>query len=351
MAKLKIGVIGAGGIANGIHLPVLVTLPDAELCAVCDLIAERAEGAAKTFGIPRTYVSYHDMLKSEKLDAVFVLVPPDGLFRVASDCLLAGKHVFMEKPMGITLFQANTLRELAATQKRILHVGFNRRYIPLVREITRKFLELAPLTHVEGRFYKNSSPSFYNGCASSFVCDVIHVIDLVRHLAAGGSGKYSRAVQATTLESVNPQTKIAEAWYSSMRFENGVTSSVRANYRTGGRVHQFELHGSGASAFIDLGFGGAGCSGKILHSAGPGGHSLSAAGADKQETIEFDGLRLAGSDKYEIYYGYGEEDRLFIRTALDNPGGTDPSRTAEDYASMELVEQLLNARVRDGNVC
>jgi predicted dehydrogenase len=350
MAKLKIGVIGAGGIANGIHLPVLATLPEAELCAVCDLISERAEEAAKTFGIPRTYRSYHDMLHNEKLDAVFVLVPPDGLFRIAGDCLLAHTHVFMEKPMGITLFQANTLRELAETQKRILHVGFNRRYIPLVKEVTRTFLEFTPLTHVEGRFYKNSSPAFYNGCASAFVCDVIHVIDLVRHLAAGGPGKLSRAVQAATLESVNPETNIAEAWYSSMRFENGVTGAVRANYRTGGRVHQFELHGPGASAFIDLGFGGAGCSAKILHSIGPGKHSISAMGTGEQEIIEFDGLKIAGSDKYEIYYGYGEEDRLFIRTALDT-GGTDTVRTAEDYASMELVEQLLAARVRDGKVC
>jgi predicted dehydrogenase len=344
MAKLKIGVIGAGGIANGIHLPVLASIPEAELCAVCDLISERAEAAAKAFGIPRTYSSYHDLLSREKPDAVFVLVPPDGLFRIAADCLLAGKHVFMEKPMGITLFQANSLRELAAAQKRILHVGFNRRYIPLVKEITRKFLELAPLTHVEGLFYKNSTPSFYGGCASSFVCDVIHVIDLVRHLAAGGPGKLSPAVQAATLESINPETKIAEAWYSSMRFENGVTAAVRANYRTGGRVHQFEIHGPGASAYIDLGFGGAGCSGKILHSIGPGGHSLSAAGAGKQEIIEFDGLKLAGSDKYEIYYGYDAEDRVFIRAALDNPAGTDPARTAEDYATMELVEQLLDAR-------
>jgi len=47
------------------------------------------------------------MMRDMPLDAVFVLVQPDVLFRVASDSLLAGKHVFMEKPMGITLFQAN----------------------------------------------------------------------------------------------------------------------------------------------------------------------------------------------------------------------------------------------------
>jgi hypothetical protein len=147
------------------------------------------------------------------------------------------------------------------------------------------------------------------------------------------------------VEEINPETAIPEAWYSAFEFENGVSSVVRANYRTGGRVHQFELHGPGASAYIDLGFGGAGCSGKILHTIVQGGQSLSAAGAGEQEIIDFDGCALAGSDKYEVYYGYYDEDRLFIQTVLNNPAGADPARAAGDCASMELVERLLAARV------
>jgi predicted dehydrogenase len=344
MKKLPLGIIGAGGIAGGIHLPALAAIPEAELRAVCDLRSERAEEAAKRFGIGKTYVSYHDMLRDGELEGVFVLVPPDGLFRAAADALLAGKHVFMEKPMGISAFQARSLRDLAAREKRVLHTGFNRRFIPLVGEITRKFLELAPLTHVEGRFYKNSSPSFYGGCAGSFICDVIHVIDLVRHIAAGGPGKLSPAVRAATLERKNPETGLAEAWFSSMEFANGVSALVRADYRTGGRVHQFELHGPGASAYIDLGFGGAGCSGRILASGGKGTHSISAAGGEAPGLLEFDGPAIAGSAAYEVYYGYAAGDRCFIKAALDNPGG-DPSRTGEDAATMELAEQLLAARI------
>jgi predicted dehydrogenase len=346
VAGLRIGILGAGGIARGIHLPALAGIPDAELRALCDHVPGRAEEAAGPYRIPGLYLSYHEMLKREELDAVFVLVPPDGLFRAAADCLLAGKHVFMEKPMGITLFQAASLRDLAERQKRVLHVGFNRRFIPLVRELTREFLKRAPLTHVEGRFYKNSGASFYGGCAGSFVCDVIHVIDLVRRLAAGGAGKHSALKEAATLERIDPEAGIPDAWYSAMVFENGVSAGVRANYSAGGRVHQFELHGPGASAFIDLGFGGAGASGRILYNPGPGSHSISAAGADRQEILDFDGIKLAGSEKYEVYYGYREEDELFIRTVLANPGGTDSARTAEDYSSMELADQLLRARVK-----
>jgi predicted dehydrogenase len=348
--KLKLGVIGAGGIAGGIHLPVLAAEPDVELRAVCDLAAGKAEEAAKKFGIGRTYLSYHEMLEKEELDAVFVLVEPDALFRAASNCLLAGKHVFMEKPMGITAFQAKSLVETATAQRRVLHVGYNRRYIPLVREMTRRFREITSLKHIDGRFYKNSSPSFYGGCASSFICDVIHVIDLVRHIAAGGGGDVALK-RASTLERKNQQTGIAEAWYVSLEFDNGVTASIRANYRAGGRVHEFELHGEGASAFIDLGWGGPGCSGKILQNLGAGSHSLSAAGADQREITAFDGLAIAASDRYEIYYGYREEDRLFIQTVLENPNGNDGARLAEDYASMELAERLLAARIPEASLC
>lgn len=351
MKKISIGIIGAGRIATGIHLPVLSALPEADVRAVCDLNNERAEGAARTFGITHTYQSYFNMLREETVDAVFVLVQPDALFRIASDCLLAGKHVFMEKPMGITLYQAKSLQRLAETQKRILHVGFNRRYIPLIVEVTRKMREMTNIKHIEGRFFKNSSPSFYGGCAGAFVCDVIHVVDLVRHLAAGSTVGSSKIIRATTMESINRETGIAEAWYSSMEFDNGATGCVRANYCTGGRVHEFELHGPGASAYINLGFGDAGCSARILHDAGQGGFSLSASELSKPEVLEFDGIALASSDRYEIYYGYHAEDQLFLHTAIENPQGTDITRAAEDYASMEAVERLLETRISRGTLC
>jgi predicted dehydrogenase len=254
----------------------------------------------------------------------------------------------MEKPMGITVFQARILRGLAAEQKRLLHVGFNRHTIPLVKTMLKDFLKISKVTHVEGRFYKNANPSFYGGCASSFICDVIHVTDLVRHIAAGGPGKIQGITKAFTLERINPGSKIPEAWNCSMEFENGVTGLVRADYRTGGRVHQFEIHGPGASAFIDLGFGDAGCSGRILKGVS-GRQSLASGGAADHVIIEYNGIKIAGSDKYEDYYGYRDEDQAFIRAMLKTPVKPDLARSAEDLSSMELSEKLLEVRVKQVN--
>ena len=77
MAKLKIGFIGCGGIANQKHLPGMAQQTEfVDLAAFCDLIPERAEKAAKEYGTPdaKVYTDYNEMLASEKLDAVSVCV-------------------------------------------------------------------------------------------------------------------------------------------------------------------------------------------------------------------------------------------------------------------------------------
>ena len=340
MKKCRIGVIGAGGIANGIHLPVLSEFANTEIVAVCDRFPERAEAAAKRFGIPKPYASYGEMLKTEALDAAFVLTEPDSMFRIAVDCLNAGKHVFMEKPMGISEFQANSLRTIAKKNKKLLHVGFNRRYIPLVVEVVRQLEKLTKINQVSGFFYKHSTAVFHEGCATYFICDVIHVIDLVRHLAAGAGGEVKKI---TTLETISPFTGLPEAWHSMMRFENGVDALIDANYNSGGRVHRFELHGVGASAYINLGFGDSECNAKILCSGAS--YSIVADGVAPKTVQEFDAVEIAGSSRYEHYYGYRDEDADFVGKVLENPEGTDTARADEDYSTMKLAEAILRARI------
>jgi len=337
MEKLKIGVIGAGGIANSIHLPVLSRFENVIITAVADLRPERAKNTAEKFGIPSAFTSHCDLLENCDVDAVFILTEPDMLFRAAYDSLCSGRHVFMEKPMGITLYQADTLKRAAQENKRILHVGYNRRYIPLITKAVELVSEIGKITQVEGRFYKNSSPAFYSGCASAFTCDVVHVTDLVRHIAGG------KPIKAVTLETSSSADGLADSWHSIIRFDSGVTGVIRSHYATGGRVHEFEIHTKGASAFINLGFGVQGCSARILYSGG-GKQSLSAKGLDGTSVIDLDGIEIAGSGRYEDYYGYRDEDRIFVEKLLS--GATvDPERLNEDFATAELVETLLNAKI------
>lgn len=93
---------------------------------------------------------------------------------------------------------------------------------------------------------------------------------------------------------------------------------------------------------MDLGFGDAGCSGRILRCGGQT-HSLSAAGNAQPQVEYFDGLEIAGSQEYSHYYGYYAEDQAFLRRVQQAPLHGDPQRTAEDFATMELVQRLQDA--------
>ncbi len=88
--KMRIGVIGAGGIAESVHLPSLAEMPDVQVVAICDLVRERAEKLAARYHVERVYVSYREMLAAGALDAAYDLVEPANLFHVAWNCLDAG---------------------------------------------------------------------------------------------------------------------------------------------------------------------------------------------------------------------------------------------------------------------
>ena len=103
--KLRIGIIGCGGIANGKHMPNLKKLDDKlELVAFCDIVLERAEAAAKKFGTEdaKVYEDYKELLKDETIDVVHVCTPNRSHSFITIDALEAGKHVMCEKPMAKT---------------------------------------------------------------------------------------------------------------------------------------------------------------------------------------------------------------------------------------------------------
>lgn len=336
MERKKVAVIGAGGIANSVHLPSLSEIPDCEIAAVCDLREEKAAAAAQKYGIPHTYTLMSEMFAKEKLDGVFCLVEPDRMFRVVTECLDAGLPVFMEKPAGINSYQAESIARKSKKTGLPVAVGMNRRFIPLVRYVAERMKELTPITQVDGVFIKNSDVADCWNYASSFVCDIVHAVDLVRHLAG------SEPCKAATIISAH-NSPVDNAWSSVMQFENGVTGTLKANYQTGGRVHTFEIHGPGASAFINLGFGDAACDAKILHFGGKSIYSISAAGVGQQQIDVIDGREIAGGDAYHQYYGYKQEDLSFIQ-ALKS--GNAPACAIDDAAkSMRMVEFLLENRI------
>jgi virulence factor len=333
---LNVGVIGAGGIARNVHLPSLSDMEDINRVAICDRNEDKAVAMAEKHGFSKAYTLDHVMLEKEDLDAVFVLVEPSNHFHVVWRCLDAGLPVMMEKPPGINLYQAESLAHKAEEAGQILQVGFNRRHIPLVRKVVELVRERAPITQVEGVFFKFGKAAFDKGGLSAFPSDTIHSIDLMRSIAGG------EPVAAATVIAQHDDW-VENSWNGVCRFDNGATGIIKANYQTGGRVHKFEIHGPGISAYIDLGFGGASCSARILDHAGPMRYSLAASGAGSDGVIELDGKEIAGSDQFYNYYGFYHEDVHFLDCVRE--GRQPEPNIQEAVKSMRLMEMFLANRI------
>ncbi|HUC93727.1 MAG TPA: Gfo/Idh/MocA family oxidoreductase [Paenibacillus sp.] len=135
MAKVRIGIIGCGGIATGKHMPSLAKVEEAEMVAFCDIVLERAEEAKTKFGAADAVVheDYRELLKDGTIDVVHVCTPNDSHADITIAALEAGKHVMCEKPMAKTAADARRMLEAAERTGRKLAVGYQNRYRPDAR--------------------------------------------------------------------------------------------------------------------------------------------------------------------------------------------------------------------------
>ena len=127
--KVRIGIIGCGGIAGSKHMPSLKKLPNVEMVAFCDIILERAENAKAKFGTAeaKVYEDYKELLKDETIDVVHVCTPNRSHSFITVDALEAGKHVMCEKPMAINAEEAKKMLDAAERTGKLLTIGYQNR--------------------------------------------------------------------------------------------------------------------------------------------------------------------------------------------------------------------------------
>lgn len=130
MKKLKIGIVGCGGIANNKHLPAIKKNGNFEVVAFCDVIKEKAIETKEKFGTQdaRVYTDYLELVKEEELDAVYVLTPNKSHAMISVAAMKAGKHVMCEKPMAKTYEDAKWMLDTAKETGKILTIAYQNRY-------------------------------------------------------------------------------------------------------------------------------------------------------------------------------------------------------------------------------
>jgi predicted dehydrogenase len=131
-AKLRIAIVGCGGIANGKHMKSLAQLDMVEMVAFCDILVDKAHKAAAEYGKGdvRVYQDYREMLYDGSIDVVHVCTPNDSHAEITIAALEANKHVMCEKPMAKTAADARRMVEAAIRTGKKLTIGYQNRFRP-----------------------------------------------------------------------------------------------------------------------------------------------------------------------------------------------------------------------------
>ena len=138
--KLKVAIIGCGGIAKGCHLPGYARMDNVELVAACDIIIERAQEVAEKYGIPQVFQDYNDVFEIPGLDAVDICTPNYLHSIIAVAALNKGLNVFCEKPDAVNTVEAEKMKAAAEKSGKVLMVMRNNRYMQ-VSSFAKKMVE------------------------------------------------------------------------------------------------------------------------------------------------------------------------------------------------------------------
>jgi predicted dehydrogenase len=128
--SLEVGVVGVGFGAM-VHIPTFQS-EGLEVIAVCARRQERAEAAARRFGIPHAFSDLGSMLKLDGLDAVSIVTPTNLHYEMSLAALEAGKHVLCEKPLATDAAQAHAMWQRARTSGLTAMVAYEFRFAPAV---------------------------------------------------------------------------------------------------------------------------------------------------------------------------------------------------------------------------
>lgn len=125
MATLRVGIIGAGGIAAKMHLPEMQTVDNAAVTLIAGRRQSRLDTLCRKFGVPKSTQNYADVIADPEIDAVIISLPHPLHVEWGLKAIAAGKHVYMQKPLSTSLDEADQFVAAAeSTKKTVLALPF-----------------------------------------------------------------------------------------------------------------------------------------------------------------------------------------------------------------------------------
>ncbi len=126
----KIAVVGLGGMAQLVHLPILSKLKNVDIVSVAEINKNRLNSVADKFNIKQKFTDYRELLAKSDFAAAVIATPTNTHHDIAIDFLKAGKHVLIEKPIARNFSEAKKIEEAAQKHNCVIMVGMNLRFRP-----------------------------------------------------------------------------------------------------------------------------------------------------------------------------------------------------------------------------
>jgi myo-inositol 2-dehydrogenase/D-chiro-inositol 1-dehydrogenase len=309
---LQIGFLGAGTAASW-HLENLLTMDSVRIAAVCDLASDKAATAAARYG-GRPYSSYEEMLDRERLDALYICLPP---FAHAGQEILAaerGIHLLVEKPVALHLEHGRQIAQALNEAGVITSSGYHWRYYNTVDRL-REWLAERPIGMVLARWlggiwdapwWKNRSQS-----GGQIVEQVGHFFDLLRYLlgevhsVSGGMAQRGLIVDVEGYD-------LNDASTINLRFDSGIICNVSATCMVQ-RAYSLQMDFLGRRLVLELTMG-----------------QLRIADGAEVTVVKNDASSLRPSHFVRL-------DRTFIDAVRQGDGSALRSTYADGLKTLELV--------------
>ncbi len=239
MAKKRIALIGMGGIAKKVYLPLLANHPEAELVAIMSRSYDTAEAVARQYRIDKKYNDL-ELLLNQELDAVFVHSPTPSHYGIVMECIQRGIHVYVDKPLSYEIEESIRMIEAAEKKGVLLAVGFNRRFAPRYIEAKEWFEEVGGFDHVIAQQHRTQQQSMK--AKHTLYDELIHMIDLLLWLG------YGVQEVASYTNRIDDEGRLM---HTSGSLTFGKASGLFSMNRfAGADLEKLEIHGGGRSAEI-----------------------------------------------------------------------------------------------------
>ncbi|WP_320128637.1 Gfo/Idh/MocA family oxidoreductase [uncultured Sphaerochaeta sp.] len=302
--KYKVGLVGAGSIAEIAHLPILAKREDVEMTGVMALHIESAMKAKQKHSIKHAVATLPELIDLG-IDCAFVLSPKDCHPRQVIELLNAGIDVFCEKPMGCNLREMEEMANTAERTGKTLMIGFNRRYSPVYRKAKELYGNTTPDVIIA---QKNRPASEYRATLEN----AIHMVDLLRYFCG----------ECTHIEahSIYKDPYYETLTTAQLQFENGTIGILVADRASGQWIETFQMHGKNRTVTVDC------------------PDSITIVDSKESHTTNMTPLAM-GWARVEDKMGFQAEDDHFFDCLKHNK--TPLTNAADAFKTHELMHRIL----------